>query len=122
MGVGRVADRVGHVLGIGVPAIDGYTRRVDLPDVDIDEFLRGDAKKRRDILSDLLRLRIYESMRKQASAKGRDAKTQVEFLEKELATRFADVTTERRRVLPEQAVELIAQREGLEGNGIQIRA
>lgn len=113
----EVTPRIEALLGLD---FDGFTRSVVLPQGEFDEFLRGDAKKRRGILSDLLRLGIYETMRKRAGQGRNEARGQAEFLEKELATRFVEVTAERRVRMAEEAGELERVRGELERERVRL--
>lgn len=75
---------------------DGFTRAVILPQGEFDEFLRGDAKKRTEILKDLLNLRIYEEMMRKANAEAAIRKAEAESKQKDLDGRYKDATIERR--------------------------
>ncbi len=60
----EVNDRVGEIVGLDY---EGFTRSVILPQGQFQEFLAGSAEKRRAVLGSLLRLEVYERMRKRAS-------------------------------------------------------
>ncbi|TMD59314.1 MAG: SMC family ATPase [Chloroflexi bacterium] len=99
--VREVNDRVTALIGLDY---DGFTRAVLLPQGKFDQFLAGDAKDRRRILTDLLDLHLYERMQKQALATAKQAKDRVDFLQKQLGTDFAGVdeaalSAERERIL-----------------------
>jgi exonuclease SbcC len=61
--VRTVDAEVEKVLGLDY---DAFTQAVVLPQGEFARFMRGEPKARRKILSDLLRLHIYERMRRQA--------------------------------------------------------
>ncbi|HKW78460.1 MAG TPA: SMC family ATPase, partial [Candidatus Limnocylindria bacterium] len=101
---GRVRDvneRVGELIGLDY---DGFTRAVLLPQGKFDQFLAGDAKDRRRILTDLLDLHLYERMQKHALATAKQSKDRTDFLQRQLGADFAGVdeaalSAERERIL-----------------------
>ncbi len=78
---------------------DGFTRSVLLPQGAFDEFLRGDAVKRRKLLVGLLGLDRIEGMQREAGQRAKSADARVKLLEERLAQDYAEVTPERRRAL-----------------------
>ena len=79
---GEGADSVTQVNKI-IPALvgldyDAFTRSVVLPQGKFAEFLSGDAKKRRDILTELLGLEMFGRMAKHANDIARAAKIKME--------------------------------------------
>jgi exonuclease SbcC len=101
---GKVRDvnqRVAELIGLDY---DGFTRAVLLPQGKFDQFLAGDAKERRRILTDLLDLHLYERMQKHALATAKQSKDRVEFLQRQLGADFAGVdeaalSAERERIV-----------------------
>ena len=96
-----VNERIGELIGLDY---DGFTRAVLLPQGKFDQFLAGDAKDRRRILTDLLDLHLYERMQKHALASAKQSKDRVEFLQRQLGTDFAGVddaalSAERERIV-----------------------
>ena len=57
---------------------DTFTRVIVLPQGQFDEFLKGDARKRREMLRHLCGLNIFESMRKESSDRASQFKLQLE--------------------------------------------
>ena len=96
---------------------DGFTRAVLLPQGAFDEFLRGDAGKRRRLLTVLLGLDRVEQMQKLAGAYSRDAERTVTSLSTRLNEDYRGATAERRRELSDRKVaatqELAAANEQL---------
>lgn len=64
---------------------DTFTRVILLPQGKFDEFLKGDAPKRRELLRQLAGLEIYERMRKEAAERSKDLKLKREAAEAQLA-------------------------------------
>lgn len=88
---------------------DAFTRSVVLPQGEFDRFLKGKPEERRKILVSLLNLRVYEDMQRLAGSRAAAAKTEAEFIAKQLATDFADATpqkvAEQRKALKQVAAE-----------------
>ncbi len=82
--VGEVNKKIERLLGLDYEA---FTRSVLLPQGKFAEFLVGDPKTRRDILTELLGLELFTRMAKRAGeiarADGEKAKTMAELLERE---------------------------------------
>ena len=95
---GEGADLVRDVNRLVIDAVgldyDAFTRAVILPQGKFQEFLIGDSKKRRDILTDLLGLNLFERMSARANEIATRAKTTAETTRNVLDTQFADVTAE----------------------------
>ena len=93
---GEGADRVSGANELVKRAIgldyDAFTRTVLLPQNRFAEFLVGDARQRRDILTDLLGLELFERLGKRAFDIKRDAEAEARALTTVLGTQFADVT------------------------------
>ena len=92
---GEGADRVREVREIvrGIIGMDydGFTRSVILPQGKFAEFLTGDPKKRREILTDLLGLGLFDRMGKRANSIARDAKYQSDAKRVVVEREYADV-------------------------------
>lgn len=88
-----IADAVGLTY-------DGFTRSVLLPQGRFAEFLMGDARKRRDILSELLDLQLFRRMAERAGQIARDAaltgETSTNLLEREYVGVTAETIREAR--------------------------
>jgi exonuclease SbcC len=88
-GVREVNDEVARILGL---TYDAFTQAVVLPQGEFQKFLKSQAGERREILSKILRLEIYERMRQLASG-NRDALAQaVQERERRLSEDYADAT------------------------------
>jgi exonuclease SbcC len=87
--VREVNDEVARILGL---TYDAFTQAVVLPQGEFQKFLKSQAGERREILSKILRLEIYERMRQLASG-NRDALAQaVQERERRLSEDYADAT------------------------------
>ena len=84
---------------------DGFTRAVVLPQGQFDAFLKGEPKERRKILVALLGLEVYERMQQLAHQRSAAARTEAEFIKRQLETDFAEATEE---ALARKKVELEA--------------
>ncbi len=108
---GEGADRVGEVNARIREAIgldyDAFTRTVLLPQGKFAEFLVGDAKKRREILTDLLGLELFERLARRAGEVKRravlEAETRAHLLEREYAGVTPDALEEAERAAKEAA-------------------
>ena len=74
----RAKDVNANVADIVGLDYDGFTRSVLLPQGQFQEFLAGSAEKRRAVLSSLLRLQVYESMRRRAASMSAEMRTRIE--------------------------------------------
>jgi exonuclease SbcC len=92
-------EKLAEVVGLDY---DGFTRAVLLPQGAFDEFLRGDAGKRRRLLTVLLGLDRVQAMQQLAGRYSREAESKVEALRRRLAEDFAGATPERRRELHDE--------------------
>ena len=109
-----VNERIAQLVGL---EYDGFTRAVLLPQGKFDQFLAGDAKDRRRILTDLLDLHLYERMQKHALATAKQSKDRIDFLQRQLGADFAGVddaalAAERERIvsLRDREKKLVAVR------------
>jgi exonuclease SbcC len=93
---GEGADRVRDAEQMIARAVgltyDGFTRSVLLPQGRFAEFLVGDARKRRDILSELLDLLLFRRMAERAGQIARDAALEAETRRTLLDAEYAGVT------------------------------
>ena len=105
----EVSEYVANVVGLDY---DGFTRSVLLPQGQFQEFLAGSAEKRRAVLSSLLRLEVYESMRKRASGMSSEMKARIEEREHQLAG-LADATPDNVKRLETDLDAAGAQLEGV---------
>jgi exonuclease SbcC len=98
MQYGEGADRVRDVNEIvrGLVGLDysAFTRSVLLPQGKFAEFLTGDPKERRDILTELLGLSIFERMAKHANSLAKDERTRAEMIRDLLEREYAGVTAD----------------------------
>jgi exonuclease SbcC len=85
-----------------------FTRSVLLPQGQFAEFLVGDPKERRDILTELLDLRLFERMAGKAGEIARGARTGAGAKEEVLARQFEGVDREAVRQAKKRAKELRA--------------
>ena len=89
--VKEIRTEVDRILGLDY---DGFTRSVVLPQGQFDAFLKGEPKERRKILVALLSLGVYERMQQLANQKSTAARTEAEFIRRQLETDFASATPE----------------------------
>jgi exonuclease SbcC len=89
--VKEIRTEVDRILGLDY---DGFTRSVVLPQGQFDAFLKGEPKERRKILVALLSLSVYERMQQLANQKGSAAKTEADFIKRQLETDFSNATQE----------------------------
>jgi exonuclease SbcC len=93
-GADRVRDAERMMLErIGL-SYDGFTRSVLLPQGRFQEFLVGDPRKRRDILTELLGLAVFRRMAERAGAIARESSIRAQTMQDLLEREFADATPE----------------------------
>jgi exonuclease SbcC len=80
-GAATVQKLIESIVGMD---FDTFTRVILLPQGKFDEFLKGDAPKRRELLRQLAGLEIYERMRKEAGERARANKAEREAAERQL--------------------------------------
>ena len=85
---------------------EGFTRAVLLPQGMFDEFLSGDAVKRRKLLVSLLSLDRVEAMRREAGRRSREAETVMRSLEVRLGEDYQGVSPQALRRLEEEKEHL----------------
>ncbi|MEX2274201.1 MAG: SMC family ATPase [Actinomycetota bacterium] len=104
---GEGADRVREANAAVISAIgldwEGFTRAVLLPQGRFAEFLVGDASKRRDLLTELLGLGLFERLRKRAGELKTQASYQADAKEDLLAGEYADVGEDAARIAADAA-------------------
>ena len=95
-------ERIHGLVGLDY---DAFTRSVLLPQGQFHQFLAGEPKERRKILSELLRLDVYDRVRERAAALQREALRDAERTAQLLRTQYAAATVDnlaqRRRELAE---------------------
>jgi exonuclease SbcC len=82
---------VDRILGLDY---DGFTRSVVLPQGQFDAFLKGEPKERRKILVGLLNLSVYERMQQIANQRSSAARSEADFIKRQLETDFGSATQE----------------------------
>jgi exonuclease SbcC len=87
----EIRAEVDRIVGLDY---DGFTRAVVLPQGQFDAFLKGEPKERRKILVALLGLEVYERMQQLAYQRSAAARTEAEFIKRQLETDFAAATEE----------------------------
>jgi DNA repair protein SbcC/Rad50 len=92
---------------------EGFTRAILLPQGAFDEFLRGDASKRRDLLVNLLSLDKVQQMQQAAGQRAKTAETLIKSVNDRLEQEYAGATPERRRELADALENLALERDGL---------
>jgi DNA repair protein SbcC/Rad50 len=92
---------------------DGFTRAILLPQGAFDEFLRGDASKRRDLLVNLLSLDKVQQMQQEAGQRAKSAEATTKAINDRLEQEYAGATPERRRELSDALETLATERDTL---------
>jgi exonuclease SbcC len=111
-GVREVNDEIVRIVGL---SYDAFTQAVILPQGEFQKFLKSEPRERREILSKILRVEIYERMRHLASGK-RDMLAQaVQERERRLNEDYAEATPEALEELKGQTKTLHAEIETLSG-------
>ena len=103
-GVHSVDKEIVRLLGLRYEA---FTQAVVLPQGDFARFLKSQPRERREILRDLLRLQVYESMRRRAAECAKDLELKLSGVRERLSEDFGEVK-------PERAAELRRQVRALE--------
>lgn len=123
----RSADeKVTEILGLDATA---FMQAVVLPQGEFARFLKAQPSERRDMLRTLLRLDVYEEMRKQAERTSSSTRNTVESTRKVLAEEYADVTEDalaqlqqRYTALGEALTELRTKRDDVQRKLADLRA
>jgi exonuclease SbcC len=90
-GVRAVDAAVARLLGLDY---DAFTQAVFLPQGHFAEFLKAQPGKRRELLTSILRLGVYEDMRKEAARREADHERQADTLEELIKRQYAGVSAE----------------------------
>jgi exonuclease SbcC len=110
--VREMEARIERIVGLD---FDGFTRAVILPQGAFDQFLRGDAKKRRQILVELLQLNVYEKMASAANSRAKAADQHAVMHEAYLKDHFSHATEENLKSMREKLDQRQAESERLDG-------
>jgi exonuclease SbcC len=111
-GVREVDDEIANIVGL---SYDAFTQAVVLPQGEFQKFLKSRAGERREILTKILRLQIYERMRDLASRRRDHFSQAVQQGERRLAEDYAHATPETLVELNGRANALGAEIEVLSG-------
>jgi DNA repair protein SbcC/Rad50 len=111
-GVREVDDEIAHIVGL---SYDAFTQAVVLPQGEFQKFLKSRAGERREILTKILRLQIYDRMRDLASRRRDHYSQVVQQGERRLAEDYALATPETLVELNGRAHALCAEIEVLSG-------
>ncbi|MBS1835138.1 MAG: SMC family ATPase, partial [Acidobacteria bacterium] len=87
----RMDQETQRILGLD---FDGFTKTVVLPQGEFDRFLRGEAKKRRAILIELLGLDVYAQMMRRANESAATDTGRAKLIEDHVAKQLLDLTPE----------------------------
>ena len=98
-GVHGVDREIVRLLGLRYEA---FTQAVVLPQGEFARFLKSQPRERREILRDLLRLQIYETMRKRAAECARELELKLRGVGERLSEDFGEVKLERAQELRRQ--------------------
>ncbi|HEU4529360.1 MAG TPA: SMC family ATPase [Actinomycetota bacterium] len=114
---GDGADRVREADALIRSAIgldyDTFTRTVLLPQGEFAEFLIGDARQRREILTDLLDLHLFERLARRAGECKRAANVEAETRARLLESEYAGVTAEAVEHARAEAADAVTREERL---------
>lgn len=83
---------VERILGL---TYEAFTKVVLLPQGQVTEFLKGQGRDRRKIMTDLLGLDIYQRIQQAANQEANAAQARAEATQRLIATDYADATSER---------------------------
>jgi exonuclease SbcC len=103
-GIGEVNDQIQRVVGLD---FGGFTKTVILPQGKFDLFLRGEPKERREVLSELLEVDVYQRMMKSANEKSKNAAIRSE----ERSASIDSEATEEAKAEQEQLLTKLSERE-----------
>lgn len=123
---GEAADRVREAEPMLARAIgldyDAFTRSVLLPQGKFSEFLTGDPRKRREIVTELLGLGLFGRMAQRANAVGRDAQLQAATRAELLQREFDDATLQNLAAAKAEHAEAVAREQALSASAERVRA
>ncbi|MBV9860367.1 MAG: SMC family ATPase, partial [Alphaproteobacteria bacterium] len=111
-GVREVNEAVARLVGLSYEA---FTQAVVLPQGEFQKFLKSEPRGRREILSKILRLEIYQRMQRLASGRRDTLEQVVQERERRLAEDYAEATPEALLRLTERADQLNAEIKILSG-------
>ncbi len=84
-------DEIAHIVGLDYRS---FTVCVMLPQGRFQEFLAGEKRDRRQVLTDLLDIGVYQQMMTIANARAKDLSTRAEEMERRLREDYANATQE----------------------------
>ena len=119
-GADRVRDAeaiIRRVVGLDYTA---FTRSVLLPQGKFAEFLTGDPSERRDILTELLGLSIFERMAKHANSLAKDERLRAETIREVLENQYAGVSAEAVKGAKRAAKAALAEEKRLAAAGTKV--
>lgn len=111
-GVREVNEAVARLVGLSYEA---FTQAVVLPQGEFQRFLKSEPRGRREILSKILRLEIYERMRRLASGRSDMLAQAVQDRERRLAEDYKEATPEALHRFTEEADRLSSEVKALSG-------
>ena len=120
-GADRVRDanrKLQDLIGLD---FDGFTRSVLLPQGKFSAFMSGDAKERRDILTDLLGLSLFDRMGKRARQVAKESKEKADTVEELIESQFAGATPEALDGARRAAQSVAERRDALTEAGERVR-
>ncbi len=109
-GVREVNEELTRIVGL---SDESFTQAVVLPQGDFQRFLKSEPRKRREVLSKILRLEIYRRMQQLASLEQERLREAVEQRERRLSEDYAEATPEALDQLTEQRDNLTTEIETL---------
>jgi exonuclease SbcC len=104
----RMDQEAQRILGLD---FDGFTKTVVLPQGEFDRFLRGEAKKRRAILIELLGLDMYAQMMRKANENAGSDAARAKLIEDHVAKQLQDLSPETVAAWEEEAAKAREQAE-----------
>jgi exonuclease SbcC len=113
-GVREVNSEIERILGLSYEA---FAQAVILPQGEFQKFLKSEPRERREILSRILRLEIYEQMRRLASDRARTLDQTTAELKRRLSEDYGEATPEVLQAVQQRAavlgerIERLAQRQ-----------
>tara|TARA_Y100000814_G_scaffold260334_2_gene210990 strand:- start:6385 stop:9174 length:2790 start_codon:yes stop_codon:yes gene_type:complete len=111
--------RISAVVGLD---FDGFTRAVFLPQGEFHEFLRGDAGKRRRLLSRLMGLDTVEKMQTMAGERAREAEAETQAITTRLKEDYSGANPQTLRSLRGERERLVSSVEELTDQQRQLTA
>src|SRR5262249_14339683 len=102
-GAREITTLITKIVGLD---FDAFTKAVVLPQGKFDEFLRGDAAERREILEALLNLGMYREMMQRANARHKERQAERDLISSQLQREYADATVENQQVIADEIKKL----------------